>query len=302
MNKNNSLVDFNTPNAQSTIFDLRSTLFIFLGLIFAMTTHPDMSIASVGNSSTHPIRIMIDPGHGGRDKGAVRGRLKESEIALEVSLRLAQFLRQDRRFQVAMTRTKDSTLTLQQRTDLAKSNKSDLFISIHINSSTDQRAIGQEFYFQNQLPADQEALFLANQENVGQDENKADKAETVTFNQKNRDLVSSDLRAILDDLHRNERIMSSSELCQTFHENWAYSHSENGSRAIRQAPFFVVSNLEIPSVLVELGFLSHPLESRLLGQTDYQSELAKNLYEGLVKYKETMDKDATLALQSAHEN
>lgn len=247
-------------------------------------------IAEPSKGSTPTLHIMIDPGHGGVDKGATRGAIRESEIALKVSLRLAELLRESgASFRVSLTRTRDEKLSLAKRTSLAQEAKADLFLSIHLNSSKDLRAQGKEFYFQNQLPVDEETMFLASREN----DNETTSA--IESNSKDGGIsAKTDLKRILDDLHRNERIFLSNELSQILLETWM-SHPgrerKSGSRAIRQAPFFVVSNVTIPSVLVELGFITNPNEGPLLAQQDYQEELAQSLYKGLLRYKETIDKD-----------
>jgi N-acetylmuramoyl-L-alanine amidase len=234
------------------------------------------------------LHVMIDPGHGGVDVGAARGNIKESEIALKVSLLLADMLKSDARFRVSMTRTKDAYVSLGDRTRMAKDLNADVFVSIHVNSSQDPRARGKEFYFQNQLPADEEALFLASRENL-----ESDSAEEAAANNQVEALSSnSDLKRILEDLNRNYRIVSSSQLSKKLLESWtSLGPPQRGSRAIRQAPFRVVSDINIPSVLVELGFLTHPQERQRLVDSDYQKTLAKSLHDGLIQFKETMDKN-----------
>ena len=247
-----------------------------------------------------PLHIMIDPGHGGVDTGATRGTLKESEIALKVSNDLAELLRQDPRFQVSMTRTSDTKISLDHRTEAAEAAKADLFLSIHLNSSRDPRARGQEFYFQNQIPVDEESMFLASRENEEvKSSNEGDgpdaKSEPLS--------AKTDLRRIIEDLHRNHRVIESSEIAKILLETWLSNSTTNnvGSRAIRQAPFRVVSNIKIPSVLVEIGFISHATEGPRLAQTEHQKDMAQRLYKGLIKFKETMDKDRAENLKSEHE-
>lgn len=238
-------------------------------------------------TQAHAFHILIDPGHGGIDRGAVKGKLKEAEIALKVATKLATLMKQDPRFRISMTRETDKTVSLDRRTEIANETKADLFVSIHLNSSTDPRAHGKEFYFQNQIPADEEALFLAAKEN----------AEMETTGEKkvaaNKITPESDVKLIIDDLKRNHRIRASAELSKILFRAWENSGRATnlGSRSIRQAPFHVVSQVSVPSVLVELGFLSNAHEGPLLASDDYQDALAKSLYEGLVKYKETMDKN-----------
>lgn len=247
---------------------------------------------SVSQAEASPLHVLVDPGHGGSDSGAVRGALKESVIALNVSNLLAEMLKKDERFTVTMTRDSDHRVSLDQRTQIAKDVKADVFLSVHLNTNTDTRAYGEEFYFQNQLPVDEDLLYLASREN---EDDEAEMTKTGP------DKISSenDVRVILEDLGRNHRIKSSGDLSKVLFENWANALGRKiASRSIRQAPFQVVSKVNIPSVLVELGFLSNPVEGPKLAEAGYQRVLAKSLYEGLVKFKETSDKDPEHALHS----
>ncbi len=253
------------------------------------------SVAVSSVAAASPLHVLVDPGHGGPDSGAVRGPLKESAIALKVSQSLAAMLKKDDRFEVTMTRDSDRKVSLDQRVQIAKDVKADVFLSIHLNTSSDTRAHGEEFYFQNQLPVEEDILFLASREN--------DEEAGATKNTPEKISSQNDVRVILEDLGRNHRIQSSGDLSKILFETWAQrsskiANAKIGSRSIRQAPFHVVSNVNIPSVLVELGFLSNPVEGPRLAQTDYQNILAKSLFEGLVKFKETMDKDPERALSS----
>jgi N-acetylmuramoyl-L-alanine amidase len=249
--------------------------------------------ANAQTSVPQRLHVMIDPGHGGTDTGASRGSIKESEVALKVALRLGEEIKSDSRFKVSLTRTTDRKLSLPARTRMAEDSKADVFLSVHLNSSTDSRARGVEVYFQNQLPADEEAMFLVGreheQETGAQSFEIPERAESIS--------AQTDLKRILEDLHRNQRIINASELAKRLIE--AVSHGQgNGRHQIRQAPFQVVQNITIPSVLVELGFISHPQEALRLLEDDYQKQMVTNLFQGLVKYKETIDKDATEKLKS----
>ncbi len=248
--------------------------------------------ANAEASAPQTLHVMIDPGHGGTDTGASRGVIKESEIALKVALKLAEEVRSDSRFKVSLTRTTDRKLSLPARTKIAEDAKADVFLSVHLNSSTDTRARGFEVYFQNQLPADEEAMFLVGREH--EEETGAlspeipEKAEPIS--------VQTDLKRILEDLHRNHRIINASELAKRLIESVSRGQV-SGRHQIRQAPFQVVQNIAIPSVLVELGFITHPQEGQRLLEDDYQKLLVTNLFQGLVKYKETIDKDAAEKLK-----
>ena len=161
--------------------------------------------------------------------------------------------------------------------------KADLFLSIHANASTDTRAQGVEFYFQNQLPADEESSFLASRENQSLTTVEEQVEENVTHR--------GDIAHILEDLKRNHKITSSHDLSRTLLWSWNQTHDSRHSRPVRQAPFYVVSEVDIPSVLVELGFVSNSIEGAKLNDKTHQDQMAKSLYEGLTEFKPIYDKD-----------
>lgn len=138
-----------------------------------------------------PLHIILDPGHGGTDVGANHDGLKESEIVLKVSRQLALLLKKDQRFKVTLTRQSNETVSLTERSTLARSVKGDVFLSIHANSSIEAKPKGAEIYFQNQLPPDEESRFLASRENKGI-EVAGDSGKAKT-----------DVASIIDDLERS---------------------------------------------------------------------------------------------------
>lgn len=256
-------------------------------------------------------KIIIDPGHGGHDTGASQQGIHESEIALAISSQLKSRL-EKMGYEVLLTRTKDEWISLEKRAALANASRGDLFLSIHINSSTDARAHGKEIYFQNQLPVDEEALFLANRENHDP-ENPTASSETpgheriqkaglraaeaariplAKLQSIDNPQARADVRNILEDLDRSARVRASSELAKHLYFEWeaneasrrAPGSSQSTVRGIRQAPFFLVSNIAMPSVLVEVGFLSHAKEGQKLQDTNYQNALAEALSLGVERY------------------
>ena len=236
-------------------------------------------------AQANPLYVVIDPGHGGSDAGAVYGDAKESDIALKVSLQLKKLLEKDRDFKVSLTREADFNLSLEERVQKAEKQKADIFLSLHANASNDQRAKGVEFYFQNNLPADEEAMYLANLENkmaVEQADNTLSK--------------KTDVLAIVEDLKRNTKMHQSHQLSRHLMQAWKPS-GRKGSRIIRQAPFYVITKTKIPSVLVELGFISNAQEAQKLLQTAYQKQLAERIFAGLTDFKEMVDKAELRSLQ-----
>jgi len=232
------------------------------------------------------MQVMIDPGHGGIDSGTSHSGIQEKDLVLKVAGYLKTLLADNPQFSVQMTREKDQHLSLQDRVKKAEKAQADLFISLHANSNPDRRVKGTELYFQNSLPPDEESLVLAEQEN------QAEKPGTDNKHPSTADAPSKkgDIMAIVDDLHRQYRAKSSLKMTQLLASDWSHS-------AIRQAPFYVVSKTTMPSVLVEVGFLSHPDESKKLNTIKYQQEIAQKIYKAVLQYKEMMDKIEGQALE-----
>lgn len=248
-------------------------------------------IASDSALAANSLKVVIDPGHGGKDHGAQSENKKESEITMAVSEKLAQRLERDRRFQPIMTRTSDEFLSLSERVRRAEQAKGDLFLSVHVNWSQDPRAQGFEVYFQNQLPSDEESMYLAAREN--QEEHNTIHTPTNSEVASN---LAPEIHLIIKDLARNQRIYASSQLAKQLKSAWRGT-KKSKAQSVRQAPFFVISNLPIPSALVEIGFLSHAIEGPRLSLDSYQDDMAKSLHEGLIRYHESLDKPPGPRLQ-----
>ena len=253
---------------------LRALLALWVWLILS-------PIASAG-----PYRVIVDPGHGGSDSGAVHCGVREADVSLAVSKLLARRLNRDSHFKALLTRRSDKKLTLKQRRLFAERMHGDLFISIHANSSPDTYARGAEFYFQNQLPPSEEALFLVAREDEVDHSNHL---RHNVFEKANADVENPDILAIIDDLLRNHRIFESDRFARDLLSNW-HETTHRRKYAIKQAPFYLVSRLTIPSTLVELGYLTHRSEARRLNDPKVQKNMARDLYAGIVKFKDSLDK------------
>ena len=235
-----------------------------------------------------PLKIVIDPGHGGRDGGAAFGTLRESEIVLNVSKELQRLLKDSSNFEVQLTRDADTFKSLVQRANEANSFEADLFISLHANASRNGKAKGAEFYFQNQLAAEEEALFLAAQENQKESTQGLDPFQIFAW-PTDQKKPKKDILNIVEDLSRQDRILSSRALAESLVTSWDH----NGrplQKALRQGPFFLLSNLKMPSVLVELGFITNYKEAKELTTQLYQKKIAQNIYNGIKTFKEYIDK------------
>lgn len=227
---------------------------------------------------------MLDPGHGGVDTGAVYGGTREADLVLKVAQELKTLLEQDGGFKVSITRATDRLVALPTRVKMAEEVKADLFVSLHANAATDPRAKGVEFFFQNHLPADEESLFLASQENQlmlnAREVNEISGGDTLS--------KKGDVAAIVEDLHRQNRMNSSLRLTQNLHRVWKKDAGAPHA-SIKQAPFYVISKTSMPSVLIEIGFLSNPREAKQLLRPDYQKDLAQKIFAALSSYKEKVE-------------
>lgn len=230
-------------------------------------------------TSHSSLRVLIDPGHGGVDHGASAGRLVESEITLSLALRLKQLLAEDSRFAVFLTRSENKTVSLQTRKLLTEKYQADILISIHGNSSPEKKAQGLEIYFQNQNTISENlwALPFEKNQSVGPHVVLSRSTIPTETDQGPSDLKkSSDIQGIISDLKKTWQIKKSYQLAEHIQDEWP--------GVIKQAPFYVISQTEIPSLLIEVGFLSHPQEGPLMAQESFQRNAAERIYKALLKY------------------
>jgi len=216
-------------------------------------------------------KIVIDPGHGGRDFGApgyIKG-VHEKDLALAIARRLSKRIERVLGCQVVMTRNSDRYLTLEERTAIANTENADLFISIHTNATVDRRSFGIETYFLN-LATDEESIRVAARENA-----------TSTKN-------ISDLQTILNDLMQNAKINESSRLAAyvqtSLYHRMRDRYSQIRNLGVKQAPFYVLLGAQMPSILVETSFISNARECKRLIDAKYQDHLCDGVIEGIRNY------------------
>ena len=215
-------------------------------------------------------RIVIDPGHGGHDTGTIGPTgLEEKDVVLDIALRLKKLLETQTDSQVVMTRSTDKFIPLEERTAIANEKGSDLFISIHANSSRDEKVRGIETYYLN-FTTDPEALELAAREN-------ATSQESV-----------HQLQSLIKKIALSDKVEESQELARDV-QNGLYkdlSHVSHGihNRGVRKAPFVVLIGANMPSILAEVAFLSNPHTERLLRRESYRKDIAEALFQGIEKY------------------
>lgn len=219
--------------------------------------------------------IMIDAGHGGKDPGAVANGLQEKKLNLRMAKILGGKLK-DQGFEVHYTRTGDSFIPLEERTAMANAKNADLFISIHCNAHKDKTAKGLEVYYLN-LATDAQAVRVAAREN-GVSAKKI-----------------SDMQFILSDLMLNSKINESRQMAALVEEETLrvmrpkYSLSSHGSKG---AFFYVLTGARMPSILVELGYLTNPAEAARLNTDAYLETMAQGLTRGVLAYKKKLERFA----------
>jgi N-acetylmuramoyl-L-alanine amidase len=212
--------------------------------------------------------VVIDPGHGGKDAGAQWQGLKEKDLTLDLARRVAAKLRKMLGAQVLLTRSGDTYLDLEERTAFANTSDADLFVSIHANAAPSHRLHGVETYFLN-LASDEESMRVAARENA-----------TTTRS-------ISDLQVILNDLMLNSKINESNRLARSVHKGLLRQTRKRAKvhdLKVKQAPFYVLIGARMPSILVEVGFLTNPTENRLLRNKRYRDTVAQGIAEGIVNY------------------
>ena len=233
-----------------------------------------------------PYRIMIDPGHGGRDPGAIGvGGLKEKTVVLAISKRLGKKLESRlkleprRSVKVLYTRERDVFIPLPERTAKANAMKADLFISIHANASENPRLQGVETYYLNNTN-DRATERLARRENGLTPPGLA--------SLENGMAPGSDLYFILSDLHHTgnepESIALARALQTSMMTQVAKRHSKVRNLGVKKGPFYVLVGAHMPCVLAEVSFLTHRVQGRLLRSSDYREAIAEGLFQGIAQF------------------
>jgi N-acetylmuramoyl-L-alanine amidase len=219
-------------------------------------------------------RIVIDPGHGGEDSGAVgRNGLIEKEVTLDIANRLKKLLDEDKDLAVILTRDKDELVPLEQRAEISNENKADLFISIHTNASKKRSARGFETYFLS-AAKNEEARTAAALENS-----------SLRFEQtSNSSQNLLDLDFILMDLVQNEFLAESSDLASMIQRRLK-KELFIPERGVNQAEFVVLNKTYMPAVLVETAFISNPEDESLLRKDSFRQQVAQAIFESIKEFK-----------------
>jgi N-acetylmuramoyl-L-alanine amidase len=245
--------------------------------------------AALAEPEEPALKILIDPGHGGEDLGAVGfGGVQEKEIALRLSRLVRQQIqsearRENVRTEVRLTREEDRFIPLRERPEIANTWDADLFVSIHLNSSPSPKVRGFEVYFLNSRSSDAEASRVAKAENAGH----AAPAKT-------------DVWSILNDVQTNQHIAESARFAEAIYGVMAQDLLPN-KRGVRQAPFAVLSGTKMPALLIEVGYLTHEGETDNLKRGLYLKRVAGAISSGILRFatgrKKAVEPESTHAIR-----
>jgi N-acetylmuramoyl-L-alanine amidase len=228
--------------------------------------------------------IVIDPGHGGKDPGAISPNqgLVEKDVTLAIAVRVKRFLEKLRPgVKVKLTRTRDIFLTLEERAAIANSMNADIFLSIHCNASKDNSSRGFETYYLSPART-KSAMALAAREN----------GMTIAS--------LSDLQTTLLDLMVCSKVSESSRLAKSINFNigkvMKLKNSSRLNRGVRPGPFYVLFGAKAPAALVECGFISNLEEARKMLQKNHLDRVGAGVARGILNFLHPLDHEGVVAM------
>jgi N-acetylmuramoyl-L-alanine amidase len=269
------VVDLKTASAHS-VFALKPYLHKPYRIVIdvSQSGHPGAAPAARPEHAeeSRPYVVVIDPGHGGEDPGTLgNGELVEKDVVLDISRTFAALLESRGGYDVRLTRDGDYFVRLAKRKEIAGKCEGDIFISIHANSAPNKRADGSEiFYVSPRGASDQAARELADRENA------ADLVGGVSPE------ADADVLSILVDLKMSDSVQKSSDLAGLVRDE--LGKAKAGDCAIKQAGFLVLKSLAMPSILVEVGFLTNSSDVRKLKRPAYRQSYAECLADAVDRY------------------
>jgi N-acetylmuramoyl-L-alanine amidase len=212
--------------------------------------------------------VAIDAGHGGKDGGAAGNGVKEKDITLKVSKLLEKKIKSRLGLEVIMTRETDKFVTLDRRTKTTRDKKADLLISIHVNANDLAKVEGFESYILN-FTSDPSAMAVAARENASSEK------------------TMSELGDLVQKIANNTKVAESRVLAKSLHSGALASlRSQFKIRdlGVKEAAFIVLANVNVPAVLLEIGFVTNKKEAELLSQDSYLELLTDGICQGLKNY------------------
>lgn len=251
-----------------------------LYILFILLTITVFSVFSTELNKTYT--IVIDPGHGGKDVGAVDNGQREKEINLEVAKKLAARIKKNlKNVKVVMTREDDRYITLQERANIANTNKGDLFISIHTNSvdktNPNRKKVEGASVYALGLQKDQNNIQVARRENAVIELESDFKQKYSGFD------PSKDESYIIFEMAQKSNLSKSLKFANLAQKNLV-SVGGRVDKGVKQAGFWVLWATSMPAVLVELDFICNPNSAEFLGSDKGRDKLAESLYNAVETY------------------
>ncbi|MEJ2182978.1 MAG: N-acetylmuramoyl-L-alanine amidase [Nitrospirota bacterium] len=243
--------------------------------VFELSDPPRVVIDVFGKPETmRKHRVVLDPGHGGKDPGAIGpGRLMEKDVVLDVARRVKHILERRKHYEVFLTRDGDRFLSLEERTVLANKKGADLFVSVHANANRSRRLRGLETYLLNWTD-DREAMKVAAREN------------RITL--KRMEERRSEVGLILASLELQNKRDESLKLAHFIQDSTLDSLTSRYARVedngVKQALFYVLFGAHMPSVLVEISYITNREEAARLRTASYREQLARGIARGIEEY------------------
>ena len=257
---------------------------VFRGLLFLFFCFFMATVAGQSKSEESIVlkTVVIDPGHGGKDSGAVGRHNKEKDIVLDIALKVRDYLKKYLpELNVVMTREDDKFVPLDERARIANENDADLFVSIHANSITNPRIYGSETFVLG-LHRSEENLEVAKKENsvIVLEDNYETKYEGFDPNSTESYIIFE----LMQNVYLDQSIGFASAVQNQF-KNRVGRHD----RGVKQAGFLVLRETSMPGVLVEVGFLSNRYEERFMASENGKVYLASAIFRAIRDYKERYD-------------
>jgi N-acetylmuramoyl-L-alanine amidase len=221
-----------------------------------------------------PLTIVLDPGHGGHDTGAIGpSGLMEKDVVLDLAVRLRKLLQDRLGVRVLMTRSGDVFVPLPERSAIANRAKADFMISLHVNAANSRGAVGIETFYFTREPSDSDARASAQRENL-----------VIESNGSTGKDLDQLLKATLADMAVTRDMKESSSLAERILVALDKILKVD-NRGVKSGPFYVLATAAMPAVLVESAFITNPKEERRLQREEYRQRIAEGLYEGVSAYK-----------------
>lgn len=270
------VVDLDFSKAYYRVWHLPDPFRIIIDIYPSKSAKPSKPVSMIRQLGLVIDRIVIDPGHGGEDPGCIgKSGLQEKNVVLDVSLRLKKLLESTENLEVILTRETDIFVPVENRPVIANQKQADLFISIHANASRNRNLRGVEAFYLN-FSQDPSVIETAAQENA-----------TSTKN-------VSEMKKIIEKIARNSKIVESRELAETIQNYLVRCLSQKFSNVkdlgVKGGPFWVLIGGEMPSILVEISFLSNPEEESRLKSPQYLDHIVQGIHEGIMEYKKALEK------------